>query len=1045
MKTNTRKLFIATTVILMLIGAGLAVYHAYLRPEALRLRVQQTLEAKLNRKVVIKSFEFDLFNRPRVTLEEVDFSSDGAVKMQAEALVARFSLRYLLLGRLEIKDVWLKHPLFTIDVEKLSEQGGLPELPLIRTTDGRARVLYKGQTLQVENLNARFGNDRISIKGDMQGGTVAMWAMKRSEAWQGGAIVHGLRLDGLYDGLEGSLNLAVEFKNQSQGYEFTLNGGMQALGLPWGVHVPTVGFRLSAQGNSHMLDFRTVALECPLMSVRGTARLSGFKNGTDAVLDLKLHSDEFDYDAVVGALPTRRFPAWLETLLTRQIRGGRSRFRDFQYKGRVSEMGRWDTCIKNMEVVQILSGQSFAVADGERVSGVTGTAVLRHGTIDLQGLSGLMNGARIKMVGIKFPDIPRRGFRVAVTVDVDMPAADLLMAWRACVSPPTMRALLDPIGKVDGGTVRGAVSIFYENVENKAVLSGGISLDDVGLTWDKISIRHLNGTGSAPDYDAPLEFQLACDWNSTVVESLKASLKEPLGRQDFSFMLQARGLPTGESFRLDQDASIMLRGQGSWPNLQGDLEIRSREVSLFDRRISLKSGPVTGKGRLNAQIAPALTIEIPDLAVGAGTDTIHAKIDIKGATTAVGVTGSVRLADLKTAGQDTPIPDDGGLDVRVRIDMDEQVRASGSLKLRQAKFVYKDQPLVLNGLLSFDQDKVATQDLSIRQNRTAADVKGTLNLGKVPLLEAAVTIDRLAISSSSRGDSSWLKRFTGKSSLKLTNFTYYGIPISQGTAMAEVGPWGLRLNDMDFSGKGGTVKGSTIISPEGLFSYQLDLDVKDTPVADFIKSAWPETPPWMDGAMDLKGRIWGNEKAANGDVVFKARQGRIQRYNLLSKIFSVLNPYKMIKTREIDLLSSGFAYNRIMATFKIRDSVVQFDDFYVDSNSLQISAVGRYQMLTNHLDAVLGVEPLESFDKTISQIPIVGWVLTGEKGSLIVVSLRARGPIDDVSVKYLPADTIAKPVEESLLRILKLPLDLVTKPGEVILPGVLKDNGQGKP
>ena len=102
-------------------------------------------------------------------------------------------------------------------------------------------------------------------------------------------------------------------------------------------------------------------------------------------------------------------------------------------------------------------------------------------------------------------------------------------------------------------------------------------------------------------------------------------------------------------------------------------------------------------------------------------------------------------------------------------------------------------------------------------------------------------------------------------------------------------------------------------------------------------------------------------------------------------------------------------------------------------------------MPSHHLDAVLGIEPLETFDKTINQIPIVGWVLTGEKGSFIVVSLRVSGPVDDVTVKYLPADTIARPVEESLLRILKLPLDLVTKPGEVILPGVLKESGQGKP
>lgn len=1045
MKTRTHKLLIAAAVIMALIGAGLGVYHAYLRPEALRDMVQQTLEAKLHHKVVIKSFELDLLKRPRVTLGEVDFTSDGAVRMQADSLVARFSLRYLLLGRLEVKDVLLVHPLFTIDVEKFSQQGRLPELPTIRTTDGRARLLYKGRVLPVDNINAKFGNDRISVKGDIQGGTVALWAMKISQAWRGGAIVHGLRLDQVHAGLEGNVNMALEFKGVDPGYEFTLIGGAQGLGLPWGAHIGKARFSFSAQANSGMLSLREIKIASEILNIRGMARLTGLKDGSEPVLDLKLRSDEFGYDAVVGVLPKSHFPGWLEELLTRQIRGGRSRFKVFAYRGRVSEMGRWDTCLKNMEVVQTLMGQSFAVAGTSRVTGVTGTAVLRRGTIDLQGLSGLVNGARIKMVGIKFPDVPRRGLRIAVVVDLDMPASDFLTAWRACVAPPTVRALFDPIGKVDGGTVRGAVSVFYENVGNTAVLRGGATLMDVGLTWDKTPIRRLSGTANAPDYDAPVDLQLACDWDVTTVESLKASLYDPLGRQEFGFTLQARGLPAGESFRLDKDAPFTLSGNGVWPGLEGHLEMRTREFTLFDHRLASKNGLITGKGNLKARLAPVFTLAIPDLALNLNPDILKASIDLEGDKSHIQLAGDVSLANLKASGKDPLAPVGGSVAVLLDMDVGEQVRTKGSLTCMQARIALKDKPFVLDGLLTFNDGGLKAQNLRVRRKRTTADVNGTLSFGKTPFLDADIAIDGLAISDSSQGDSTWLKRFTARSRLKLTNFTFYGIPLSLGTAMAEVGPGGLRLQGIDFSGQGGIVKGSTLLSPDGLFSYQLDLDVKDTPVAEFIKAAWPGSPPWMDGAMDLKGRIWGDDKAANGNVVFQARQGRIQRYNLLSKIFSVLNPYKMIKSGEIDLLRSGFAYNKIMATFQVRDSVVQFNDFYVDSNSLQISAVGRYLMRSHHLDAVLGIEPLETFDKTIHQIPIVGWVLTGEKGSFIVVSLRVSGPVDDVTVKYMPADTITKPVAESLLRILKLPLDLVTKPGEVILPGVLKRNEQGKP
>ncbi len=93
----------------------------------------------------------------------------------------------------------------------------------------------------------------------------------------------------------------------------------------------------------------------------------------------------------------------------------------------------------------------------------------------------------------------------------------------------------------------------------------------------------------------------------------------------------------------------------------------------------------------------------------------------------------------------------------------------------------------------------------------------------------------------------------------------------------------------------------------------------------------------------------------------------------------------------------------------------------------------------------MGIEPLQTFDKTISQIPIVGWVLTGEKGVLIVINLHVLGPVDNPSVTSKAAGSLTKSVAESLLRILKLPLDIITKPGEVFLPGALKENVEKKP
>jgi hypothetical protein len=59
--------------------------------------------------------------------------------------------------------------------------------------------------------------------------------------------------------------------------------------------------------------------------------------------------------------------------------------------------------------------------------------------------------------------------------------------------------------------------------------------------------------------------------------------------------------------------------------------------------------------------------------------------------------------------------------------------------------------------------------------------------------------------------------------------------------------------------------------------------------------------------------------------------------------------------------------------------------------------------------------------------------------------LHVLGPVDNASVTSKAAGSLTKSVADSLLRILKLPLDLIKKPGEVILPGAIKENGKKKP
>jgi hypothetical protein len=1046
MKTRTKKILIAVMILLIVMIGSMAIYHAFLRPEALRNMVQLALEAKLQKKIVIKNFEIDVLNRPRVTLGKITLSGgDGGYSMEAEGLIAGFSPWYLLLGQLEITHVTLNNPRFIIDFEKIKSEAKSLKLPSIKIEQGSARLIYKTHVVDVVNIRGMLSNRRAKLEANTLGGAISISAAKIFQTWRGRATASGINLSLLDPGYNGISKMDITFKNNDKEYDFSADVTARDLKLPHGTSLGKTGLTINAHGNKENLEIDKAAFKSSLINTTGTAKLSGLKDLPNAHIDLNLKSGEFDYENMVNALPTAQFPDWLKELLTVHIRGGRSEVKLLRYQGTLKETTDWSTCLKNLQVSLGIKGQSFGVSQGPRATGVTGLFSIAKGSIELKDLTGMMHASRIKLVNVRFPDIVSRGLRVAVAVDADMPVSDFVSAWRACVVPLDVRRLLDPINSVEAGRVKGIAQIYYEDITNTSEIKGKVNLSDVSMFWDKASLRHFNGQASALKYGDPVTMQLAGNLDDTIIDSLKVNLREPLKRQIFTFALNTHGFSAFDSFSLDKQASVQMAGAGQWPNLTGNLAFSAREINLFNHHLMSRNGPITGTCNVKAGLSSQTKIEIPDLVMNLNPDVLRLQISLNGSKVNIKVAGKVNLANLQAAAGDSLAPRNGNISGKFNIAADKDVQMTGVLNFRQAAFIYKDKPLTLAGIITLNGNKITSQALKIRRDQMTVDMNGSLSLNKIPYLKGDMVVDRLSISAGGKSEFDILKKFQGNFKLNLTNLIYNGIPIQKVSALAELGSASLKLTNLELSDKTGTVKGKIILKLDDQFEYELYMDLHNVPVTNFIKAAWPATSPWMDGQMDLQGRAWGSNNSMNGNVSFETRAGNIQRYNFLSRIFSVLNPYKIITTGKFDFLRSGFPYSTITATFTIRDSVLTFDDFHLNSNSLQISAVGKYLIRTHYIDTVIGIEPLQTFDKTINQIPIVGWVLTGEKGTFIVIHLRVLGPVDDTSVTSMSAGALTKSVADSLLRILKLPLDIITKPGDVLLPGAMKENGEKKP
>lgn len=185
------------------------------------------------------------------------------------------------------------------------------------------------------------------------------------------------------------------------------------------------------------------------------------------------------------------------------------------------------------------------------------------------------------------------------------------------------------------------------------------------------------------------------------------------------------------------------------------------------------------------------------------------------------------------------------------------------------------------------------------------------------------------------------------------------------------------------------------------------------------------------------------KRTATGNLSLKIERGKLRRFSTLAKVFSLLNVSQLLTFRLPDMVSEGMPFNQITATIGVKDGVLTSHDFFINSNAMHLSMVGKINIVKEDLDLLIGVQPLQTVDKVISRIPVVGWVLTGGDGSLITTYFEAKGSWADPQVTAIPVKSIASGTLDIFRRVFELPVRLFTDSGEVIL-GQQKERPKAK-
>lgn len=268
---------------------------------------------------------------------------------------------------------------------------------------------------------------------------------------------------------------------------------------------------------------------------------------------------------------------------------------------------------------------------------------------------------------------------------------------------------------------------------------------------------------------------------------------------------------------------------------------------------------------------------------------------------------------------------------------------------------------------------------------------------------------------------------------------YGALPFSRLNASVSRNSGVFYLQQLGLQLFGGVLSAKGKIDPSGEGSrYDVSFETHKVDAEKLLQSL--NITREVRGTLQLSGNVTARgknltdiKKTAIGDVKFQLDDGSLKRFNILSKIFSILNISQLVHLKLPEMVASGMPYNQIKGNFALNDGTVSTKDLFINSDAINMSLVGKADIVKETLAFTIGVQPLQTVDKLVKHIPVVGWLLTGKDKDFVTVYFEANGSWADPNVSPIPVKSMSKGVLNVFRRIFELPVRLFTDTGEVLL------------
>ena len=362
----------------------------------------------------------------------------------------------------------------------------------------------------------------------------------------------------------------------------------------------------------------------------------------------------------------------------------------------------------------------------------------------------------------------------------------------------------------------------------------------------------------------------------------------------------------------------------------------------------------------------------------------------------------------------------------------------GSAVLKDLVFEWKDRenPLTLSADVRFSGDTFNLRSGSMASGLSQVSFRGRYKNKEKPELILKLTGETLVVDqflSNKKKDedkaetnlkdlfeqSHLLSNGKSKISVNLKQLDYKWITLRDVSGILLLKDREIIFNRFRVGSKN-SIKGRGKLSvkdPESI-RFQTKLQANEIEAADFLAMFGGHFKGGLTGKFkELKlsatsrGRkLSENIRTLNGKLSFGLANGVIDTKKLKAGAFDLFGLEVPIENKiktEIDEGPKDF--EDISGDFIYIGGIAETENFIYETDQRKSAIVGKFDLNKLEMDTVVGVAHMPGLDKLLTQIPVVGKLLTaGDEGSLIKSYYDVSGPFDNPSVTLVPLTSLGK-------------------------------------